>query len=117
MTHIDTDHNNHQEDHHNDPHNDHQQGTAGRADTRLDHTGGRATVNELRHRINRLEIILTATRRAYADLRAAARATLAADRDGEPDPLCYLRDELTDPVPPREGSAPQVPNAGRGGAR
>jgi hypothetical protein len=33
-------------------------------------------------------------RRAYADLLAAARATLAADRDGEPDPLYYLRDEL-----------------------
>ena len=45
------------------------------------------------------EIIRLATqhldqRRAYADLLAAARATLAANRDGEPDPLYYLRDEL-----------------------
>lgn len=45
------------------------------------------------------EIIRLATqildrRRAYADLLAAARATLDADRDGEPDPLYYLRDEL-----------------------
>jgi hypothetical protein len=33
-------------------------------------------------------------RRAYADLLAAARATLTAARDNEPDPLFYLRDEL-----------------------
>ena len=33
-------------------------------------------------------------RLAHADLLAAARATLGADRDGEPDPLSYLRDEL-----------------------
>ena len=33
-------------------------------------------------------------RRAYADLLAAARATLTADRDDEPDPLYYLHDEL-----------------------
>jgi hypothetical protein len=30
-----------------------------------------------------------------ADLLAAARATLTADHDEEPDPLYYLRDELT----------------------
>jgi len=34
-------------------------------------------------------------RRRYHDLVAAARATLAAATDGEPDPLYYLRDELT----------------------
>jgi hypothetical protein len=31
-----------------------------------------------------------------ANLLAAIRATLAADHDGEPDPLAYLRDELAD---------------------
>jgi len=30
----------------------------------------------------------------HANLVAAARATLRADRDSEPDPLWYLRDEL-----------------------
>ncbi len=30
----------------------------------------------------------------YQDLVAAARATLAAADDGEPDPLYYIRDEL-----------------------
>lgn len=45
--------------------------------------------------IIRLAAHLLDQRRAYADLLAAARATLAADRDGEPDPLYYLRDELT----------------------
>ena len=38
---------------------------------------------------------LVFTRRRYADLLAAARATLAADRDGEADPLFYLRDEVS----------------------
>jgi hypothetical protein len=33
-------------------------------------------------------------RRRYHNLVAAARATLAAVADGEPDPLYYLRDEL-----------------------
>ena len=37
---------------------------------------------------------LARTRRAYADLLAAARATLGAHHDGEDDPLSYLRDEL-----------------------
>lgn len=45
------------------------------------------------------EIIRLATqlidhRHTCADLLAAARATLAAEHDGEPDPLYYLRDEL-----------------------
>jgi hypothetical protein len=31
-----------------------------------------------------------------ANLLAAIRAALAADRDGETDPLAYLRDELAD---------------------
>jgi hypothetical protein len=34
-------------------------------------------------------------RRRYHNLVAAARATLGAATEGEPDPLYYLRDELT----------------------
>ncbi|GAA4514114.1 hypothetical protein GCM10023191_082200 [Actinoallomurus oryzae] len=37
---------------------------------------------------------LARTRLDYADLLAAARATLGAHLDGEDDPLAYLRDEL-----------------------
>ena len=37
---------------------------------------------------------LNAARMRAADLEAAGRATLAAERDGEADPLFYLRDEL-----------------------
>jgi hypothetical protein len=37
---------------------------------------------------------LRAARLRTADLAAAGRATLAADRDGEADPLYYLRDQL-----------------------
>ena len=37
---------------------------------------------------------LQAARLRAANLTAAGRATLAADRDGEPDPLYYLRDQL-----------------------
>lgn len=44
--------------------------------------------------INRLCRELLATRLRYAHLVAAARATLAAARDGEPDALDYLADEL-----------------------
>jgi hypothetical protein len=44
--------------------------------------------------VTALAAALTRTRRAYADLLAAARATLGAHNDGEPDPLSYLRDEL-----------------------
>ncbi|MFI5955541.1 hypothetical protein [Cryptosporangium sp. NPDC051539] len=39
---------------------------------------------------------LTLLRTCYANLIAAARATLAAHADGEADPLYYLRDELTE---------------------
>jgi hypothetical protein len=38
---------------------------------------------------------LATTRLSYANLLAAARATLSAARDGEPDALEYLADELT----------------------
>lgn len=42
----------------------------------------------------RLGAALTTERRAHADLAAAGRATLAAVREAEADPLSYLRDEL-----------------------
>jgi hypothetical protein len=38
--------------------------------------------------------LLADERRRYADLLAAVRAALGAARDGEADPLAYLRDEL-----------------------
>jgi hypothetical protein len=39
----------------------------------------------------------------HADLQAAARASVAAERDGEHDPLWYVRDELAanGKLPPR----------------
>jgi hypothetical protein len=37
-----------------------------------------------------------ATLRRYQDLVAAARASLSAEHDGEPDPLYYVRDELAE---------------------
>ncbi len=44
--------------------------------------------------INRLLRRLVATLKDLHNLLAAARATLSAHRDGEEDPLYYLRDEL-----------------------
>jgi hypothetical protein len=44
--------------------------------------------------IARLSAELAATRMDRANLLAAMRATLAANADGEADPLYYLRDEL-----------------------
>lgn len=44
--------------------------------------------------IKRLAEELQSARLDRANLLAAARATLAASQDGEPDPLYYLRDEL-----------------------
>lgn len=44
--------------------------------------------------IRELRAMLAYTRRAYANLLAAARCAVAAEADGEPDPLYYLRDEL-----------------------
>ncbi|MDL4817759.1 hypothetical protein [Actinomadura opuntiae] len=44
--------------------------------------------------IVRLSTELRDTRIRRANLAAAARATLAAHHDGEPDPLAFLRDEL-----------------------
>jgi hypothetical protein len=49
-----------------------------------------AVLAELRQAREELE----AVRLDRANLLAAMRATIAADADGEPDPLYYLRDEL-----------------------
>jgi hypothetical protein len=46
--------------------------------------------------IDRLRILTTSARRHFADLLAAARATLAAHRDGEDDPLSYLHDQVAE---------------------
>jgi hypothetical protein len=51
--------------------------------------------------VTRLTSDLAAIRLDRANLLAAMRATIVADADGEADPLCYLRDEL---------SARQVPS-------
>jgi hypothetical protein len=56
--------------------------------------------------INRLTAELADTRMDRANLLAAMRAAVAAQADGEADPLYYLRDELD----ARQGGA-----AGRGG--
>jgi hypothetical protein len=49
--------------------------------------------------IRRLSAELQETRLDRANLLAAARATIAAHHDGEPDPLSYLRDELNARMP------------------
>jgi hypothetical protein len=46
--------------------------------------------------IERLSRLLSRTRWDFADLLAAARATLSADHDGEADPLAYLRDAVAE---------------------
>lgn len=60
-------------------------------------------VPALVHDVDRLVRLLTESRRRYADLVAAGRATLGAVSDGETDPLWYLRDEL-----PERPSGPEV---------
>jgi hypothetical protein len=52
--------------------------------------------------VDRLWTAMVALRFRYANLAAAARATLAAHRDGEPNPLDYLADEIRGgwPAPP-----------------
>jgi hypothetical protein len=44
--------------------------------------------------VERLWLALVASRRRYANLAAACRAAIAAEHDGEADPLSYVRDEL-----------------------
>jgi len=56
-----------------------------------------ADIPALVSEVERLFVLLLQARRRYADLTAAARATLAAHAEGEPDPLAYLRDELNHP--------------------
>jgi len=50
--------------------------------------------------LGRMGAELEAVRLDRANLLAAIRATLAADAEGEPDPLGYLRDELDSPGAP-----------------
>ncbi len=54
--------------------------------------------------ITRLTAELRNTRLDYANLLAAVRATLTAAREGEPDPLLYLRDELAASERPEWGT-------------
>jgi hypothetical protein len=55
--------------------------------------------------VDRLWLALVATRRRHANLVAACRAAIAADRDGETDPLSYVLDELQDQsLPPARRS-------------
>ncbi|MCW6008227.1 hypothetical protein K1W54_27330 [Micromonospora sp. CPCC 205371] len=72
-----------------------------------------AELADLAARVDRLETILAAYRRVYADLVAACRAALTAHADGEPDPLWYLRDQLP-VVPPGH---PLSETRGAGGGR
>jgi hypothetical protein len=51
--------------------------------------------------ILRLHSALIEERLISANLRAAIRAALGAQSDGEPDPLAYLRDEIPDAEHPR----------------
>lgn len=45
--------------------------------------------------LERVGTLLTSARTEFANLLAAARATLAAANDGESDALSYLRDQVT----------------------
>ncbi|WP_459802611.1 hypothetical protein [Herbidospora sp. RD11066] len=54
-----------------------------------------AAVPILCDEIERLDEALTALRLDHHNLTASALATLAADREGEHDPLYYVRDELS----------------------
>lgn len=69
--------------------------------------GALADVPALGAVIGRLAAQLADTRMDRANLLAAMRATIAAQADGEPDPLYYLRDEL---------GARQERSPGHGGA-
>ena len=53
-----------------------------------------ADIPALTAEITRLRSDLSGARLSRANLAAAALATVAAHHEGEPDPLCYLRDEL-----------------------
>jgi len=66
-----------------------------------------ADARALATEVARLAAELAAARLGRANAVAAMRATIAAQRDGEPDPLYYLRDELN--------AAQSVPEARGGG--
>ena len=53
-------------------------------------------IKRLIEEVARLQSALVSERLISANLRAAIRAALGAQSDGEPDPLAYLRDELPD---------------------
>jgi hypothetical protein len=62
---------------------------------------------DLATEVTRLSVELAAARLWHANALAAMRATIGAQRDGEPDPLYYIRDELSAPQnrsKAREGS-------------
>ena len=54
--------------------------------------------------LTRLSADLERTRLEAANLRAAMRATIAAQAEGEPDPLWYLQDELNASQRPADAS-------------
>jgi hypothetical protein len=53
-------------------------------------------IPDLCQEVQRLRALLALASRDHANLIAAARCSLIADREGEPDPLWYLRDELAE---------------------
>lgn len=56
-----------------------------------------ADTGDLATEVTRLSAELAAVRLWHANALAAMRATIGAQRDGEPDPLYYIRDELSAP--------------------
>ena len=52
-------------------------------------------IKRLMEEVSRLHSELLGERLISANLRAAIRAALGAQSDGEPDPLAYLRDEIS----------------------
>jgi len=56
-----------------------------------------ADARDLAAEVTRLSAELASARRWHADVLAAMRATIGAQRDGEADPLYYIRDELNAP--------------------
>ena len=56
-----------------------------------------ADARDLATEVTRLSAELAAARLWHANALAAMRATIGAQRDGEADPLYYIRDELSAP--------------------
>jgi hypothetical protein len=56
-----------------------------------------ADTRDLAAEVARLSAELAAARFRHANALAAMRATIGAQHDGEPDPLYYIRDELSAP--------------------